>query len=86
VLDVDEGGATKTAFGERFDFAEVGSVLEGLTEGIRGALDKVAPDRVIVEFAIELAVKAGKLTGLVVEGGAKGSLGVTLEWERARSS
>jgi hypothetical protein len=35
---------------------------------------------VTVELAIELAVKSGKLTGLVVDGEGKGALTVTLEW------
>jgi hypothetical protein len=33
-----------------------------------------------VELGLELAVKSGRLTGLLVEGAGSGSLKVTLEW------
>ena len=81
-----DGGATKTKFGDRFDFADVAATLEGLSEAIRASLVKAAPDTVTVELGLELAVKAGKLTGLLVEGEGKGSLAVTLEWQRDGNS
>ncbi len=80
VAAVDGGGAIKTSAMSNFDFADVGETLEGLAEAIKSALDKVAPDKVIVELGLELAAKNGKLSGLLVEGEGKGSLAVTLEW------
>ncbi|HEU0317930.1 MAG TPA: CU044_2847 family protein [Solirubrobacteraceae bacterium] len=76
----ESGGATKTRFTDAFDFGGVADTLEGLSSSIRSALTKAAPDRVRVELALELAVKNGKLTGLLVEGEGKGSLTVSLEW------
>jgi len=78
---VDGGGATKTALG-KLDFAAVAGTLEGVTEAIRGAVAKAAPSKVSVELGLELAVKSGKLVGLIVDGESTGSLTVTLEWER----
>ena len=49
-VDLD-GGATKTKFGDRFDFADVAATLEGLSEAIRASLVKAAPDTVTVELA-----------------------------------
>jgi hypothetical protein len=83
-VDLD-GGATKTKFGDRFDFTDVAATLEGLSEVIRASLVKAAPDTVTVELGLEMAVKAGKLTGLV-EGEGSGSLAVTLEWQRNGNS
>ena len=80
VAAVDGVGATKATALDKLDFGDVGETLGGLAEGIKAALKKVAPDAVTVELAIELAVKNGKLTGLVVEGEGKGSLKVTLGW------
>jgi len=79
-------GATKSAFGDRFDFTEVTKVLEGISDAIKSALVKAAPDKTTVELGIEAAVKSGKLTGLLMEGSAKGSLTVTLEWSHAPAS
>lgn len=81
-VDVEGVGASKTGFRDKFDFGDVASMLEGLSDGLRSALEKAAPGKVTVELAIELAVKSGKLTGLVVEGEGKGALTVTLEWNR----
>lgn len=79
-VDVEGVGATKTSAIGAFDFQEVGKTLEGLAEAVKSALVKVAPEKVSVELGLELAVKSGKLTGLLVEGEGKGSLKVTLEW------
>ena len=81
-----DAGATKTAFGDRFDFAEITKILEGMSDAVRGALVKAAPDKTTVELGIEIALKSGKLTGLLVEGSGKGSLTVTLEWIHASGS
>jgi hypothetical protein len=83
-VEVDGIGATKTALRDKFKFDEVADTLEGITEAIKATLAKVTPDRVSVELGIELALKAGKLTALIVEGEGKGALTVTLEWERDR--
>lgn len=80
-LDVEAAGATKTALGDTFNFDQVAAVLEGLSQSIRSALVKAAPNKVTVQLGIEVAVKSGKLTGLLVEGQGRGSLTVTLEWD-----
>lgn len=78
---VEGAGAEKVvAWPERFTFTDVGATLEGLAQAIQDSLERVKPDKVIVTLGIELVVKSGKLTGLIVEGGGAGSLSVTLEW------
>jgi len=81
-VDIDgaASGATKTSALSAFDFQEVARTLEGLSVAVREALATAAPDRVTLELGLELAVKSGKLTGLVVEGQGTGSLTVTLAW------
>jgi hypothetical protein len=79
--EVDGGGATKTAFG-RLDFDGVTATLAGITDAVRAAVSKASPNKVSVELGLELAVKAGVLVGLIVDGDSTGSLTVTLEWER----
>lgn len=78
---VADGGAEKTASLAKFNFKEVGETLEGIAAAIKSSLEQVAPDNVTVELALELAVKNGRLSGLIVEGGGKGALNVTLEWK-----
>jgi hypothetical protein len=81
-LDVEGGGqvAEKVGWRDVFDFDGVSGTLEGIAQAVRSGLEKVTPSKTTVELGIELAVKNGKLTGLVVEGDASASLKVTLEW------
>jgi Trypsin-co-occurring domain 1 len=83
-VEVEGIGATKTGLRDKFKFDEVAQTLEGITEAMKATLAKVTPDKVSVELGIELALKAGQLTALIVEGGGRGALTVTLEWERDR--
>ena len=81
--DLDEGGgqvAEKVGFKDAFDFEGVSKTLEGIVHAVRSGLVKVAPSKTTVELGIDLAVRSGKLTALVVEGDAAASLKVTLEW------
>lgn len=78
---LDGGGATKTGV-SRFDLDGVSRTLEGVAEAVQAGLRKAAPSKVSVELGLEFAVKGGVLTALIVDGQSKGSLTVTLEWER----
>jgi hypothetical protein len=82
---VDGGGATKTGLG-RLDLDGVTQVLDGVTQAVRAGLAKAAPTKVSVELGVELVVKSGKLLGMIVDGETKGSLTITLEWDRGAGS
>ncbi|CAN5171620.1 hypothetical protein BH18ACT4_BH18ACT4_05250 [soil metagenome] len=79
----DGGAAPRTSFTESFDFDMVGLALGGIADSIKSALARAAPDSVTVNLGLEVAVQAGKLTALLVEGSGTASLNVTLEWHRA---
>jgi hypothetical protein len=85
--DLDEGSqvAEKVGWKDTFDFADVSGTLEGVAQAVRSGLEKVAPSKTTVELGIQLAIKNGKLTGLIVEGKADASLKVTLEWGKQPS-
>ena len=78
--ELDGGGAQKVAWQDKFDFEGVRATLNAVTRSLRSALDDAKPTRASVELGVELVIKSGKLTGLVVDGEGKGSLRVTLEW------
>jgi hypothetical protein len=82
VADLEDGGspAQKVSWKDTFDFEQVSGTLEGIAKAIRSGLEKVMPSKTTVELGIELAVRNGKLTGLLVDGQANASLKVTLEW------
>jgi Trypsin-co-occurring domain 1 len=82
--DLGSDVAEKVGWPDRFDFGAVAQALEGIADAIRSAVSKAKPTTVRVELGIELAVKSGKLVGLIVEGEGTGSLTVTLEWKGDR--
>lgn len=84
--DVDGGASPKSALANRFDFDEVAATMSGMSEAIRSALTAAAPDQVTVDLGLEMAVKAGKLTALVVEGAGAASLSVRLTWNGGTTS
>lgn len=84
--EFDGGGARKVGWEGRFDFKDVAQTLEGVTSALRSSLAKARPSKVTVELGVELAIKSGKLTALIVEGEGRGSLTVTLEWEGEHST
>jgi hypothetical protein len=67
---------------EQLSFAGVTETLRQVGGAVVEAIGKVRPERASVEFGLDLAVKSGKLTGLLVEGDATATLKVTLEWQR----
>lgn len=74
------GGEEEVAFSLlRAD--EIKDVLEGIASVLASSVEKVRPTKTVVEFSLELAVEAGKLTALIAQGSGKASLKVTLEWE-----
>jgi len=83
VRQLDGGGADKVGWQDRFDFAGVGETLEGVADALKASMAKARPSKVTVELGVELAVKSGKLTALIVEGDAKATFTVTLEWSSA---
>jgi NTP-dependent ternary system trypsin peptidase co-occuring protein len=54
--------------------------IEGLAELVDTAIQKVKPEKVTAEFAIELSYEAGKLTSLLVNGATKGTIKLGFEW------
>ncbi len=75
------GGAAKAARAGKPDLSAVMGTLEGMSLAVKSALAKAAPDKVAVEFGLEMAMKAGALTAMLVDGRGSASLRVTLEWQ-----
>lgn len=66
----------------RLDLADLRATIQGVSNSVRAALDGMCPDEVSVQFGLELALKTGKLTSVLAEGSASGSICVTVAWKR----
>jgi hypothetical protein len=54
--------------------------IEVISKTFSQTLEKVKPDKASIEFGIEIAVKEGSLTGVLVKGSATANLVITLTW------
>ncbi|MER7274980.1 CU044_2847 family protein [Dactylosporangium sp. NPDC000244] len=82
----EEDGPSNVSAAEvlhRLDLADFRAVIQGVARTTRAALAGLRPHEVSVEFGIGLAVKTGKLTSVLVEGGANASIKVTVGWKSA---
>lgn len=80
VAVADSGGARDVGMLDALSLDGVRESIEGLAELVTAAVQKVRPTKTTVEFGLDITGKTGKLTGLLVEGSAGGSLKVTLSW------
>jgi hypothetical protein len=63
---------------------DVTQAIEGISQWVAGALERVQPTKASVEFGVEVACEPGKLTALLVKGSAKANLKITLEWSQEK--
>ncbi|MEV6327009.1 CU044_2847 family protein [Streptomyces sp. NPDC051909] len=80
------GGFQDTGIGDRIGDRVV-SMAGGLTDVVRGVvgslragLDPEGSVEVAVSFGIELSAQAGKVIGVLADGGGKASINVSLTW------
>jgi len=59
-------GGEREVSDQLFDFQSVADTIEAITESIAATINKVQPKKATVEFGVEVTVKSGKLTALIV--------------------
>lgn len=64
----------------RLPLEDLQETIEGVTQTIAEAAERVRPDEVSLEFGLELSLKTGKLTSVLAEAAGKASLRLTLTW------
>jgi Trypsin-co-occurring domain 1 len=80
------GGEEEVAGRGLPSFDDVQQDIEHIAKAVTNALRNVSPDKTTVELGFEVALEAGQLTALLVNGSANASLKVTLEWDKASAS
>ena len=61
-------------------FDRVKDMIRAVTDELTSVWEQSRPQEAVVEFGIAADVKAGKLTALLVGGGAAATLKITLKW------
>jgi hypothetical protein len=78
---VDGGGSQTVSVDRVLSFDGVRGTVEAVAGQLAQVWDRVKPAEASVEFGLALTVKAGKLTGLLVDADGSASLKVTLTWK-----
>jgi len=81
--DDEEADVSYSDFTEALRLDDLQGAIEGIAQMVKEAMDKIAPSKASVEFAIELSIESGKLTALWVKGAGKANLKIAMEWSRA---
>lgn len=76
------GGVQPVGAQPTFTLDGVRDTIEAVASQVAEVWQKVKPDQASVEFGLSVAVKSGKLTGLLVEGGGTAALKITLTWHK----
>ncbi len=71
---------------DRFRLDNLGPTIRSVATSVHRSVDGLKPDRIAVEFGLELALDAGKVVAVLASGGAKASLKVTLKWNPGAAS
>lgn len=61
-------------------FDDVAEGIEEMTKALVGVFEKIAPDKVSVEFNVGISMDTGKLVALFFDTTASGSMKVSLQW------
>lgn len=77
----DAGGPQPVGLDQVLSFEGVRETVTAVCKELAKAWDAVKPAEASVELALKLVTKAGKLTGMLVEGGGEATLKVTLTWK-----
>ncbi|BDA66291.1 hypothetical protein CAL7716_004570 [Calothrix sp. PCC 7716] len=62
-------------------FKPVTDAIEAIATQVATTVEKIKPDKVAIEFGLEVTVKSGEILTLLVSGEKKGNLKITMEWE-----
>jgi Trypsin-co-occurring domain 1 len=76
-----EDGPQTVGLGDVLSFDGVRETVTAIGKELSKAWDTVKPAEASVELGLKLAVKSGKLTGLLVEGGGEATLKIMLTWK-----
>lgn len=85
--DGSSGSDAGTAgLADRLDLQGVSDTVKVIAHQLKKAWADAKPDEATIEFGVDVTLKSGKLTGVLVDGEAKAALKVTLTWKSSGDS
>jgi len=86
MMEASVRGEQKVSRLPEFPINSLTVAIEGLAGELAKTIDRVKPKKASIKFGVEVSVESGELTALIVKGGGKGNLEITLEWEREKTA
>ncbi|MGV9410897.1 CU044_2847 family protein [Nocardia sp. NPDC003693] len=83
---LDGGAGADVGLRDTLRLENLGSTVRSVAASVHAGLDGMKPDRVAIEFGLELAFTSGGVFAVLASGGAKASVKVALEWEPAAAT
>ena len=77
---VNTAGPVPVGLDTALSFDGVRDTVRAIAGQLAEVWEHVKPAEATVKFGLSIAAKSGKLSGLVVDGGAQASLEITLTW------
>ncbi|MBS1829672.1 MAG: hypothetical protein JST93_30510 [Acidobacteria bacterium] len=59
------------------------NVVAGFAELAENAFKKVKPNKLGIEFGVDVTAEAGTLTALIVKGAGKATIKISMQWENS---
>ncbi len=79
--DGEDSGPEVVALADALSFDGVREAIEAIAGQLAQAWEKVKPSEAKVELGLQITAKSGKLSALIVDGGADASLKLVLTWK-----
>lgn len=77
---------TEIGIGDVLSFDGFVKSIEGVAQSVAKGVEKVQPDKAILEFGLDFGIEQGGLVGFLVKGKGTAALTVTLEWEKGAAA
>jgi hypothetical protein len=68
-----------------FPLADIQQSIVDVADIVVSVMEQIAPKSATVEFGVSVAVQAGNLIALLVQGTGSANLKITLAWEKERA-
>ena len=80
--DIDTGRELVSSSNSNYKIKQLKKQIEGIAIFLVDSLENLSPTKIGAKFSLELEVSEGALVGIFAKGSTKGTIEVTLEWDK----
>lgn len=80
--NIDSGRELVSSSSSNYKIEQLKNQIEGIATFLVDSLEKLSPNKIGAKFSLELEVSEGVLVGIFAKGSTKGTIEITLEWDK----